>query len=166
MGAEQQVLELIPRASAGAIAATVRAARQMRCDRLAQLACSLEARAKIERAALSPGMRRGQPGRYARIILRLKHERIAVTATVASSYASETDAFLAAALLWFTRTSERIRTPYIQKLWFVLESGAARHNLRNEIPQIDLIVTNYALLRRDLEALLKFEFRAIILDEA
>src|SRR5205085_4902808 len=30
----------------------------------------------------------------------------------------------------------------------------------------DLIVTNYALLRRDLEALQKFEFRAIILDEA
>src|SRR5207253_4742273 len=48
----------------------------------------------------------------------------------------------------------------------VLESGAARHNLRKQIPQHDLIVTNYALLRRDLEALQKFEFRAIILDEA
>jgi len=126
MGAEQQVLELIPRASAGAIAATVRAARQVRCDRLAQLACSLQAGAKIERAALSQGMRRGQPGRYARIIFRFKHKRIAVTATVASSYASETDAFLSAALLWFMRTSERIRAPYIQKLWLVLESGAVK----------------------------------------
>ncbi len=48
----------------------------------------------------------------------------------------------------------------------VLESGSARHNLRQQIPQHDLIVTNYALLRRDLAALLKFEFRAIILDEA
>jgi hypothetical protein len=48
----------------------------------------------------------------------------------------------------------------------VLESGAARHNLRNQIPQYDLIVTNYALLRRDLEELQKFAFRAIILDEA
>jgi len=38
--------------------------------------------------------------------------------------------------------------------------------LRKQIPQHDLIVTNYALLRRDLEALQKFEFRAIILDEA
>jgi hypothetical protein len=55
-------------------------------------------------------------------------------------------------------------TPQIQVL--VLESGAARHNLRKQIPQHDLIVTNYALLRRDLEALQKFEFRAIILDEA
>ena len=48
----------------------------------------------------------------------------------------------------------------------VLESGPARHNLRKQIPQHDLIVTNYALLRRDLEALQKFEFRAVILDEA
>jgi len=55
-------------------------------------------------------------------------------------------------------------TPHLKVL--VLESGAARHNLRKQIPQHHLIVTNYALLRRDLEALQKFEFRAIILDEA
>lgn len=48
----------------------------------------------------------------------------------------------------------------------VLESGPARHNLRKQIPQHDLIVTNYALLRRDLEAFKKLEFRAVILDEA
>lgn len=48
----------------------------------------------------------------------------------------------------------------------VLESGAARHNLRKQIPQHDIIVTNYALLRRDLEELQKFQFRAVILDEA
>ena len=55
-------------------------------------------------------------------------------------------------------------TPHLKVL--VLESGAARHNLRKQIPQHDLTVTNYALLRRDLEALQRFEFRAIILDEA
>jgi len=55
-------------------------------------------------------------------------------------------------------------TPHLRVL--VLESGAARHNLRKQIPQHDLIVTNYALLRRDLEALQKFAFRAVILDEA
>ena len=55
-------------------------------------------------------------------------------------------------------------TPHLKVL--VLESGAARHNLRKQIPQYDLIVTNYALLRRDLEELQKFAFRAIILDEA
>ncbi len=55
-------------------------------------------------------------------------------------------------------------TPQLKVL--VLESGAARHNLRKQIPQHDLIVTNYSLLRRDLEALQKFAFRAAILDEA
>jgi hypothetical protein len=55
-------------------------------------------------------------------------------------------------------------TPNLKVL--VLESGAARHNLRKQIPHYDLIVTNYALLRRDLEELQKFAFRAMILDEA
>jgi SNF2 family DNA or RNA helicase len=55
-------------------------------------------------------------------------------------------------------------TPGLKVL--VLESGAARHNLRKQIPQHDIIVTNYALLRRDLEELQKFQFRAVILDEA
>jgi thymidine kinase len=55
-------------------------------------------------------------------------------------------------------------TPHLKVL--VLESGAARHNLRKQIPQHDLIVTNYALMRRDLEQLQKFSFRALILDEA
>jgi superfamily II DNA or RNA helicase len=48
----------------------------------------------------------------------------------------------------------------------VLESGSARHNLRKQIPEHDIIVTNYALLRRDLTQLQKFDFKAIILDEA
>ncbi|HEY3914274.1 MAG TPA: DEAD/DEAH box helicase [Verrucomicrobiae bacterium] len=55
-------------------------------------------------------------------------------------------------------------TPNLKVL--VLESGAARHNLRKQIPEHDLIVTNYALLRRDLEALQRFSFRVVILDEA
>jgi len=48
----------------------------------------------------------------------------------------------------------------------VLESGSERHNLRKRIPEHDLIVTNYSLLRRDLAALQKFDFQAVVLDEA
>ncbi len=55
-------------------------------------------------------------------------------------------------------------TPEMKVL--VLESGAARHNLRKQIPHFDIVVTNYALLRRDLEELLKFEFQVLVLDEA
>ena len=48
----------------------------------------------------------------------------------------------------------------------VLESGAARHKLRAKIPEHDIVVTNYSLLRRDLEDLQKYKFNAVILDEA
>ena len=126
MGAERPLIELVPRASASAIALTVKAARQARCEQLGRLACSLQAGAKLERTALSPGARRGQPGRYARILLRQKHQRIAVTGPVASSKASDADAFLSVALMWFRRTSERARPPYIQQLWLVVDSDLVK----------------------------------------
>jgi hypothetical protein len=126
MGAERPLIELVPRASASAIALTVRAARQARCEQLGRLACSLQAGAKLERTALSPGARRGQPGRYARILLRQKHQRIAVTGSIASSKASDADAFLSSALMWFRRTSERARPPYIQQLWLVVDSDLVK----------------------------------------
>lgn len=61
------------------------------------------------------------------------------------------------------RESHRF-TPHFKVL--ILESGAERHNLRKSIPEHDLIITNYALLRRDLVSLKKFEFGALVLDEA
>jgi hypothetical protein len=130
MGAERPLIELVPRAAASAIALTVKTARQKRCDQLATLACSLQPGAKVERASLSPGARRGQPGRYARIILRQRHQRIAVTGSVASSKASDADAFLSAALLWFVRASERARSPYLQQLWLVVESALVKPTLQ------------------------------------
>ncbi len=120
MGAELPLIELIPRASATAVAATIRAARQLRCDKLAQLACASLIETRIERAALSPGTRAGQPGRYARILLHRKQTRIAVTGPVVSSNPASVDAFLSSALLWFKRTAERIKPPYIQQLWLIV----------------------------------------------
>jgi hypothetical protein len=133
MGAERPLIELVPRASASAIALTVKAARQARCEQLGRLACSLQAGAKLERTALSPGARRGQPGRYARILLRQKHQRIAVTGSVASSKASDADAFLSSALMWFKRTSERARPPYIQQLWLVVDSDLVKPTVQRVV---------------------------------
>ena len=48
----------------------------------------------------------------------------------------------------------------------LLTRGATRHTLRKEIPTHDVIVTNYALLRRDLNAWRDVALRALILDEA
>jgi hypothetical protein len=147
MGAERPVIELVPRASASAIALTVKAARRARCEALAQLVCANQIAAKLERVSLSPGARRGQPGRYARILLRLKHERIAVTGLVTAGRPSDADAFLAAALLWFKRTSERARAPYIQQLRLVVEKDLVRP-----------VLQRVALLRQSLrDAITLFE---------
>jgi len=123
MGAEVSLIELIPRASAKSVAATIRAARQVRCERLAQLAAALEPETLIERLALSRGTRPGQPGRYAQLLLRRKHARIAVTGPVVSSQPASVDAFLSSTLLWFRRASERSKPPFVQQLWLIVSPG-------------------------------------------
>jgi hypothetical protein len=147
MGAERPLIELVPRAAASAIALTVKTARQQRAAQLGELACSLQSGARLERAALSPGARRGQPGRYARILLRQKHQRLAVTGSVAASKASDADAFLSSALMWFKRTTERARSPYVQQLWLVVERDLVKP-----------VVQRVAMLRSGLrEAIAVFE---------
>src|SRR5262252_8410493 len=137
MGAEISRIDLVPRASAKAIVAGITAARQTRCERLAELVArtlagdSLEADhrlksilpVKIERAALSPGLRRDQPGRYARIILRLPQERIAVTGTVAQSDPRNVDSLFSSALLWFARVQASPARPSINRLLIVVEQN-------------------------------------------
>ena len=120
MGAEVLLIELIPRTTARVVTATIRAARQMLCERLAQLAATLENETAVERLSLSRGTKPGQPGRYAQIVLRRRRERIAVTGPVVSSPPSVVDAFLSSALLWFKRTSDRVKPPFVEQLWLVV----------------------------------------------
>jgi hypothetical protein len=157
MGAEVSTLDLVPRESAKAIVAGIAAARQRRCVRLAQIACEalvaqtsvcdssedhrLKSLPLIESAALSPGMRRDQPGRYARIVLRRPHQRIAVTGTVARSNARNVDSLFSSTLLWFDRLQKRPGRPAIERLVIavehnVLEAARERHALlRNSLRQ-------------------------------
>lgn len=120
MGAEVSRIELIPRTSAMAITATIRTARQMRCERLARVVAALQPGNIVERLSLSRGARAGQPGRYAQILLARKRERIAVTGPIVSSRPSTVDAFLSSALLWFRRTSDRVKPPYVAQLWLIV----------------------------------------------
>ena len=143
LGAERTVLELIPRTSSSAVVATISKARHERCNLLAGLACAILDGARVERAALSAGVRRGQPGRYARILLRLKRERIAVTGIVALSEAHQVDAFLSSALVWFTRAAERSHAPYIRRLWLIVERE-----------MIEPVQHRLALLRDDLRRIM------------
>ena len=166
MGAECRLIELVPRASALAVAATIRAARQIRCDNLAHLSCALEVQTRIERCALSPGTRPGQPGRYARIVLRRKQRRIAVTGPVVAGHPASVDAFLSSALLWFKRTAARLKPPYLEQLWLIVPNellkpllyrvALLRDVLRNMIrvftvdDDLTLLTPIETLARRDL----------------
>jgi hypothetical protein len=144
MGAESARLELIPRASVEAASAAIGETRRERCYTLARLACAVLQDVKIERAGLSAGARRGQPGRYARIMLRhLKRERIAVTGEVAKSDSHAVDALLSSTLTWFTRASERTRPPDIQKLWFLVEKEC-----------VEALTQRLALLRVELRRII------------
>jgi hypothetical protein len=144
MGAQLSVIELVPRTSAKAIAATIRAAREIRCDRLAQLARALKPETFIERCALSRGTRPGQPGRYAQILLKRKHERIAVTGPVVSSHPATVDALLSSALLWFKRTADRVKPPHVHQFWLMVSPAVLKP-----------LLYRIALLRRSLKDMIR-----------
>jgi len=54
-------------------------------------------------------------------------------------------------------------TPHLRALKI---HGADRHELWDEIAESDLVITSYALLRRDLDEYLKHDFAVAVLDEA
>jgi superfamily II DNA or RNA helicase len=62
----------------------------------------------------------------------------------------------------WAREAERF-TPGLKCL---VMSGGKRHDLWEELPRHDLVVTSYALLRRDLERYREIAFAAAVLDEA
>ncbi len=55
---------------------------------------------------------------------------------------------------------------FVPHLRVVTLQGSARHARFAELPQADLVVTSYALIRRDLEKYRGLEFDTVILDEA
>jgi hypothetical protein len=122
MGAENALLELVPRASASGINQIASASRRALCERLARLASEHFDNAKIERSGFSAGARRGQPGRYARIHLRQHLERIAVTGIVNGSEPCDVDAMLSSALVWFARARETSSGIGPGKLCFILQA--------------------------------------------
>jgi hypothetical protein len=149
MGAESATIELVPHASAKAIVASITAARQERCEKLAKIVSEFVTNSKIERSALSPGMRRDQPGRYARIILRLPHERIAVTGTAAQSDARNVDSLFSSALLWFNRSLSSPKKPPINRLLMIVEHGILEAARQRHVLLRDSLRERIELLKID-----------------
>jgi len=107
-GARRALLSLVPRAPVASARAAVADARRAECERLAALFCEA-ACARLEHASLSPGARRGEPGRWARVLLRMKavgSEHVALAAPVVPAGAEAVESFLTSALLWFERLGE------------------------------------------------------------
>jgi len=61
---------------------------------------------------------------------------------------------------------ERESQKFVPGLKSLVIYGARRENLFRQIAESDIVITTYALLRRDLDELEKVEFVALILDEA
>ncbi|WP_147821780.1 DEAD/DEAH box helicase [Salidesulfovibrio onnuriiensis] len=61
---------------------------------------------------------------------------------------------------------EREAQKFVPDLTRLTIYGAKREDLFQHIKDSDLIITTYALLRRDLDELLKYKYNAVILDEA
>jgi DNA-binding transcriptional ArsR family regulator len=55
---------------------------------------------------------------------------------------------------------------FVPGLKTVLLHGLGRHAQYEDVPNVDLVITTYALLRRDVERLRGIRFRYVILDEA
>jgi hypothetical protein len=108
-GAERARLELVPRARVEAAREAVAAARREECARLAALVCERAGVRVAERAALSAGARRGEPGRWARIVVRRERLLVAATGPVVAAGAEVCEDFLASALLWHARLEGRTR---------------------------------------------------------
>ena len=144
LGRERALMQLAPRTSAKHVAVMIRAARELRCERLAQLVAAVEAHTKIERLSLSRGTKPGQPGRYAQILLLRRRERIAVTGPIVPSRPAVVDAFLSSSLLWFRRTSDRIKPPYVEQLWLIVSPELLKP-----------LLYRVALLRRSLRDIIR-----------
>lgn len=142
-GAERATLELIPRSLVRDALDLIGETRHTRCCVLAQMACALWPGAKIIRAGLSAGARRGQPGRNARILIRRRNEIIAVTGSVAPDETQDTDALLSSALIWLARLGERASVPPVRRLCLV--AGAR---------QVDSLLERLALLRAEVRSII------------
>ncbi|HEY0079880.1 MAG TPA: hypothetical protein VGB73_14810 [Pyrinomonadaceae bacterium] len=142
MRREHATIELIPRASVGAERALLLEARRALCERLAALAAAQHPSAKLETVALSRGARRGEPGRYARILLSTRDARIAVTGAVVEEGAHDADALLTSALIWLARLREATRERRPLRLHLVAAPGTTR-----------ALSERLALLREELRSL-------------
>jgi len=142
-GGGRALLRLVPRALVASAREAVADARRAECRRLGALVSGF-AGARLEQARLSAGARRGEPGRWARMLLRRgAGPRLAATAPAVPAGAEAAESFLSSALLWLSRLEEGRGRAEVGGLWLVAPPALAAA-LRERVP----------LLRASLQALI------------
>jgi hypothetical protein len=118
-------LELVPRASARVARSVVVDARLAESFRMARMVRLTFPKARLLRVGLSPGAKRGDPGRYARIVLRENGITVLATGPVLPLGADNVESFICSALLWFTRVEARTAMPGRSRLLFLAQKKLA-----------------------------------------
>lgn len=120
-GGEVENLELIRRISAADLLAAIKEARLQIAGRIAEIAASKTDTGKIASVRLSKGIRAGEYGGNAQILLQISPGRqIAVFARVTKKGA-DAEAFLVSAINWFLSISQRAKKNKIEKLWLAAD---------------------------------------------
>lgn len=106
-GSEAEQVELIPRVGAADLLAGIAEARLEKAGRIAAIVESAIPNSRISNIRLSKGIRAGEYGGNAQILLQVSpHERIAIFAQVAGEGTSP-EGFLVSAINWFVNISQR-----------------------------------------------------------
>jgi hypothetical protein len=120
-GAETERLELVPRVTAADLLAAIREARLERASAIAATLTANVPNSKISGTRLSPGIRAGEYGGSAQILLQTSPgKQAAVFAQVVEKVANP-EAFLVTAISWFLKVSERAKKICVEKLWLAAD---------------------------------------------
>jgi len=120
-GSETEAVELIPRISAADLLAAIAAARLEKAGMIAALAKSEIPNSRISNIRLSKGMRAGETGSNAQILLQTGPDRQAAIFARVAGKVTDPEGFLAAAINWFINLSERAGKMRADKLRLIAD---------------------------------------------
>ena len=126
-GSEREKLELIPRITAADLLAAIKEARLERAGEIAATLAANTPDAKISRIRLSRGIRAGETGGNAQILLQISAGTQAAVFAQVVNKITNSEAFLVSAISWFvdisrrSQSSSRGKKMRVEQLWLVAD---------------------------------------------
>ncbi len=125
-GSETEKIELIPRTTAADLLAAIREARLEIAGKIAGAAAAKIAGAKIASVRLSKGVRAGEYGSNAQILLQIAPGKQAAVFAQVTRKGIYPEGLLVAAIWWFNAVSQRAKKNRIEKLWLAADKKLLR----------------------------------------